>query len=231
MRATKPTAVRPDEAADPQFFPFPDDGGGRRLRAALVVAVLFHALLLALPTPETDAAPPAPEPRKILVMQQVRFKPPPPPPPEPIPDVRATLIPVPDPTPDDPEPLRDLRQLTVPTNLPIGDIIFDDVKPPPVEDAGPIPVGGKVARPQPISTPKPVYTEMARKARIQGIVIVQLILDKNGRVTNAKALKPLPMGLTEATLDTVREWRYEPATLNGKPVDVYMSITVTFTLQ
>jgi protein TonB len=230
MRATKPDAVRPDEA-DPQFFPFPEDGGNRRMRAALVVAVLFHALLLALPTPQTDAAPEAPEPRKILVMQQVRFKPPPPPTPEPIPDVRATLIPVPDLTPDDPEPLREIRELAVPTNLPITDSVIYDVEPPPVVDEGPIPVGGKVARPQPIDTPKPVYTEIARKARIEGIVIVQLVLDKNGRVTDAKALKSLPMGLTEATLETVRGWQYEPATLNGKPVEVYMSITVTFSLQ
>jgi TonB family protein len=230
MRATKPEAVRPD-AADPDFFPYPEDGGNRRLRTALAVAVLFHALLLALPTPQTDAEVTQPEKRQLVVVQQVRFKPPPPPTPEkPIPQQRATLIPVPDPDPNDLEPLRDVNELAVPVDLPIVDVIFEDVEPP-EPDPGPIPVGGKVARPMPLHTPKPEYTEAARKARIQGIVIVQLILDKQGRVTHAEALRDLPMGLTESTLETVRSWRYEPATLNGKPVEVYMSVTVNFTLQ
>ncbi|NNE58322.1 MAG: energy transducer TonB [Hellea sp.] len=98
-------------------------------------------------------------------------------------------------------------------------------------DQGPIYVGGDVAAPKAISKPKPSYTEIARKARVQGVVIVQAIIDKNGNVTSVKVLKGLPMGLDENAVNTVKQWKFEPATLNGKPVEVYYNLTVNFTLQ
>ena len=62
-------------------------------------------------------------------------------------------------------------------------------------------------------------------------MIVQAIIDKEGNVTNVKLLKSLPMGLGEEASKAVRNWKFKPATLNGKPVDVYYNLTVTFTLQ
>jgi periplasmic protein TonB len=85
--------------------------------------------------------------------------------------------------------------------------------------------------PNKISAPQPQYTEIARKARIQGVVIVQAIINKQGNVTDVKVLKGLPMGLDQAAVDAIRKWKFEPATLNGKPVDVYYNLTVNFTLQ
>jgi protein TonB len=63
------------------------------------------------------------------------------------------------------------------------------------------------------------------------VVIVQAIIDKQGTVTDVKVLKPLPMGLDKAAADAVAKWKFKPATLNGKPVDVYYNLTVNFTLQ
>jgi protein TonB len=60
---------------------------------------------------------------------------------------------------------------------------------------------------------------------------VQAIIDKQGTVTNVKVLKGLPMGLDNAAVETIKTWKFEPATLNGKPVDVYYNLTVNFTLQ
>jgi protein TonB len=99
-----------------------------------------------------------------------------------------------------------------------------------VSDA-PLPVGGAVSRPEVIYMVHPVYTELARKARLQGSVIVKAIIDERGRVTNVEILKPLPMGLDKSAADAVQQWRFRPATLKGRPVKVYYSLTVNFQVQ
>jgi len=78
---------------------------------------------------------------------------------------------------------------------------------------------------------EPQYTEVARKAREAGVVIVEAIIDKDGNVDKVKVLKGLPMGLSEAAEDAVRRWKFKPGTLNGEPVDVIFNLTVNFTLQ
>jgi TonB family protein len=50
-------------------------------------------------------------------------------------------------------------------------------------------------------------------------------------VTDVRVLKTLPMGLTESAMDAVRQWRFRPATLDGRPVSVYFTLTVKFELQ
>ena len=103
--------------------------------------------------------------------------------------------------------------------------------PPPAEPEGPIIVAGDVTKPEKVSGPDPVYTEIARKARIQGVVIVQAIINKQGQVENVKVLKGLPMGLDQAAVEAVKRWQFKPATLNGKPVAVYYNLTVNFRIQ
>lgn len=80
-------------------------------------------------------------------------------------------------------------------------------------------------------TPQPPYTQEARKARIQGIVIVQVLIDPEGNVWETEILKGLPMGLNQTTLETVRRWKFQPARLNGIPVTSYYNVTVTFRLE
>ena len=92
-------------------------------------------------------------------------------------------------------------------------------------------VGGEITKPERLGGAAPAYTELARKARIQGVVIVEAIIDKEGKVTNVRVLKGLPMGLDQAAVDAVKSWRFRPATLNGRPVSVYYSLTVNFRLQ
>jgi protein TonB len=96
---------------------------------------------------------------------------------------------------------------------------------------GPLPVGGAVLKPELIHRIDPRYTEPARKARLQGTVIVQAVIDEQGRVTDVQIYKSLPMGLDQAAVDAVRQWRFKPATLHGRPVKVYYSLTIHFTLR
>ncbi len=213
-----------------------DPGDRRRLRIAIAVAVLCHGLLLAVPTLQSEAGPVEPEEeRKLVEIKPMRFKPPEPPPPERQREPRAVEIPVPDPTPDELEPLRPVEPIPVVDDLPDWDLdlILPDAPPPPPEpgDDGPLMVGGEIDRPVGIHTPDPPYTELARRARIQGTVILQVTLGRKGEVTEVKVLRALGGGLSESAERTVRGWRYHPATLNGKPVPVYMTVTIHFTLQ
>ena len=95
----------------------------------------------------------------------------------------------------------------------------------------PVRVGGDVTRPELLSRVDPEYTWEARRARIQGVVIVEVVIDTAGRVTDVKVLKPLPMGLDRAAVAAVKRWTFRPAMYQGKPVAVHYNLTVNFRLQ
>ena len=92
-------------------------------------------------------------------------------------------------------------------------------------------VFGAVKRPEFLSGPQPRYTETARKAGVQGVVILEAVIDEQGRVTDLKVLKGLPMGLDKSAVEAVSQWRYKPATLENRAVKVIFNLTVNFQLQ
>jgi protein TonB len=76
----------------------------------------------------------------------------------------------------------------------------------------------------------PIYPAVATAAAVQGIVVLEVRIGPDGRVTNARALRSIPL-LDQAALDAVLQWEYEPTLLNGRPVPVLIAVTVNFTLQ
>jgi len=206
----------------------------KTMRIALAIAIVLHLILLVInfPSFRKEEVVEAKKP-KIYVVQQVRFKPPPPKKQQEIPKPKAKKVPIPDPTPEEPEPIRLPDEIEPQVDLPDTDVVFEipEGPPPSPEPEGPIQVGGDVLPPEKTFAPQPQYTEIARKARLQGVVIVQAIIDKGGNVTNVKVLKGLGMGLDQAAVDAIKKWKFEPATLNGKPVAVYYNLTVNFRLQ
>jgi TonB family protein len=92
----------------------------------------------------------------------------------------------------------------------------------------PMRVGGEVSRPVPVYSPQPRSTQVALRAGVHGDVILEAVIDLDGRVTDVRVLKGLPLGLDRQATDAVRTWRFQPATLHGKPVKVYFTIIVTF---
>ncbi len=93
-------------------------------------------------------------------------------------------------------------------------------------------VAGKgVIAPIGLYQPVPAYTEEARDARVQGVVLIQAVVRKDGTVGDLKVLKGLGHGLDESAINTIAaKWRFKPGTLNGIPVDVLANIEVSFAL-
>jgi TonB family protein len=91
-------------------------------------------------------------------------------------------------------------------------------------------VGGGVSAPIPIYKPEPAYSEEARKAKYQGTVVLWIVVDAQGSVTDAKVVRPLGLGLDEKALETVRTWKFKPALRNAVPVPVRVIVEVSFRL-
>jgi len=95
--------------------------------------------------------------------------------------------------------------------------------------ANPVRVGGAIAAPIRTRQVAPVYPPIAQSARVQGVVIVEALIDETGRVADVRILRSIPL-LDQAAIDAVRQWEYTPVLLNGVPVPVIMTATVQFTL-
>lgn len=78
--------------------------------------------------------------------------------------------------------------------------------------------------------PKAQYTKMARRARLQGVVILRLTISETGQVMDVTALKEMAMGLTENAIAAAEQWKCRPATLDGDSVAAYLDATVNFQL-
>lgn len=207
-------------------------------RAAIAIATLLYGLLLVAHLPDLVAEPQrVTGDRPVYVVQQVRFTPPPAPRQQEIPKPREKrkVIPVPDLTPDEPEPIRTL-EVEIPdfaVDEASGDLFGIPDAPPQRGPAGPAPlrIGGDIQPPRKVYYPSPGYTEDARQAQVQGIVILEAIVDEEGVVRDIKVLKGLPKGLSESAVTTAKTWRFEPATRQGVPVPVIFNLTISFSLQ
>ncbi len=87
-----------------------------------------------------------------------------------------------------------------------------------------------VSAPIPIYKVEPDYSEEARKAKFQGTVVLEIVIDERGYPTNFKIPNPLGLGLDEKAVEAVRKWRFRPGMRNGKPVAVFAKVEVTFRL-
>lgn len=90
--------------------------------------------------------------------------------------------------------------------------------------------GAKPAATQPelLVAPAPEYSAIAKKLKISGVVVVSLLVDKDGKPTNPQVVKPLGYGLDEAAIAAVRQYKFAPATLNGQATSVQVNIEVNF---
>jgi TonB family protein len=91
-------------------------------------------------------------------------------------------------------------------------------------------VGGAVSAPVPLNKVEAEFSDEARRAKYQGVVMVSFIVDTQGRPQNPRVVRALGMGLDEKAIEAVKKYRFRPAMKDGKPVPVEISVEVTFTL-
>lgn len=222
-------------------FPFWGETALEVTREVFVIKQLARPAVLSGAAGRPEAAPPKPKPV--------------------VPKPEPKLVPIPDPTPAAPEPIRK-EVLDVPKvieqvdlELNIGDITAPPGPPSrggqgdgPLEGQGvaaePGPgtgsgdgdgvyrVGGGVSQPQILVQTTPSYTDDAIKAKVQGVVVLQAIIRKNGRADSLKVIRGLGFGLEESAIKEIAaNWRFKPGTRNGQPVDVLATIEVIFNLR
>ena len=196
-------------------------GGDRTQRRiiarALVAAIALHATVLAARMPKWGPDPVRVEAPVEQAMKIQFLKPPPPPPkaPEKPPEPEKKRVPRPDPTPDEPEPVK--APPPAPPEQPLA--------PAPAPQTGPIRVAAGQG-PGLIKRVEPIYPPIARAARIEGTVVVDAIILKDGSVSEVKVLSSSNRVFDQACIDAVQRWRFTPG-----PHDVVLTVTVKFTLR
>jgi protein TonB len=121
-----------------------------------------------------------------------------------------------------------------PVGLEIGDVVSggDPIPPPPPSPPRPkepVRVGGVIEPPKRLHHVNPVYPPVALAARKEGMVILEALIGEDGAIRDVRVLRPEPL-FEQAAIAAVRQWRFSPTLLNGEPVPLVMTVTVSFTL-
>ncbi|HYU42016.1 MAG TPA: TonB family protein [Vicinamibacteria bacterium] len=219
----------------------------------LPVSIAIHALVLLLvvvvPLLTSQDLPEPTSVVKAFFVEPAAAPPPPPPPPPPAPRQQNQPRPVSTPVPTEnkfqapvetPEQVKPDEgiDLGVEGGVPggveggvpggvVGGVVggLPDAPPP----AQAVRVGGQIKEPKKLKHVNPAYPDIAKQARVQGVVILECTISPQGRVTDVKVLRGIPL-LDSAAIEAVKQWVYSPTLLNGVPVPVIMTVTVNFRL-
>jgi periplasmic protein TonB len=228
------------------FHPSISTVGASRRVSLLPISIAAHAALLAawfiVPLFATEL--PDPPSRAMAAYIPVTLPPPPAPPAQKdaVPQKPQSANPDAAPT-EAPSKIAPERAVDTPqsgfetegaiTGIPGGiPMKVESVPPPPPPSVEKVPLrpGGQIQPPRKLKDVAPIYPQIALSARREGTVIVEAIIGEDGRVQQARVLRSVQL-LDEAALAAVRQWVFTPTRLNGEPVPIVMTITVTFRLQ
>jgi TonB family protein len=97
----------------------------------------------------------------------------------------------------------------------------------PAAPEAPLPSGGDVKSATLLSKVNPVYPSLAKNQHVSGNVVIDALIDANGRVSSVKVVSG-PALLQQSAMDALKQWKYQPATLDGKPVSMHLMVTLQF---
>ena len=104
--------------------------------------------------------------------------------------------------------------------------------PPPVpETPPPIRIGGKIQSPTLLHRVEPLYPPVAVSARLQGLVILEALVDRDGTVVDVRVLRSAGSVLDREALIAVRQWRYAPLALNGQRMGFVVTVVLSFSVE
>jgi protein TonB len=223
----------------------------KTLPVSMALHTLAAAVIVVVPILATDKMPEPAAAVKAFFVEPMAAPAPPPPPPPPAP--RAANAPK-----ITPKPVVQNNQFVAPVDVPqqikpedgldlgieggvpggveggvpggvVGGVVggLPDAPPPPPQSA--VRVGGQIKEPKKLKDVKPTYPDIAKQARVQGVVILECTISPQGKVSDVKVLRGIPL-LDQAAVDAVKQWVYTPTLLNGVPVPVIMTVTVNFKL-
>jgi periplasmic protein TonB len=249
----------PDHRFAPKLDALLDSDPNRRRASRplpAMVSLAVHAVLIAaviiVPLFNTDI-PPAAEGalRAFFAMPAVAAPPPPPPPPAPPAGARvAVKAPAVAPPPPDAftAPIEVPDQLAVEEPLSlgveggvpggveggvpggvVGGIVGGLPQDQPAPPSKVVRVGGQIKAPKLIASDPPVYPDLATRAHLSALVILEVHVGEDGRVKSATVLRGQPL-FDEAALEAVRKWRYRPLLLNGVPTEFIATVNLNFRL-
>ena len=89
-------------------------------------------------------------------------------------------------------------------------------------------VGATVKAPKVLNAPDPEYSELARRAKYQGVAVLGVIVGPDGNPQDVWVVKKLGLGLDQKAIDAVRTWKFDPATRDGQTVAVLLNVEVSF---
>lgn len=216
------------------------------LTVALVVPALFVTEQIPeIPTMMAFVAPPPPPPAPPPPPMQRPTPPKPVAQAQPVPPTSDLVAPVEVPKEIEPEPARgeSFDDEGVPGGVEGGvpDGVIGGVVgglpepppplPPPAPARGPVRIGGQIQAPTLMHRVEPFYPPTAVDARLQGIVILEAIVDRDGTVAEVKVLRSANTLLDREALIAVRQWRYSPLVLNGQRERFVLTVTLSFFLE
>ena len=121
-------------------------------------------------------------------------------------------------------------ETSITVNYTLGDstTVVGPIPPADEASAGVKQVGGDVKGPMVIYEPEPSYTELAKQDKVEGIVLINMVVDEQGLPQHLHVSRGLGDGLDEKAVEAVKQYKFKPATENGKPVAVYLNVEVNF---
>lgn len=88
-----------------------------------------------------------------------------------------------------------------------------------------------VTMPRLLVKDQPAYTEEAREAGLEGVVLLRTVIRTDGRAHDIEIIKGLGKGLDEASIESLERWKFQPGTRDGEPVNVSATVEITFRLK